>query len=271
MSRRWSGFPRNVEIADRRRRGAVRAARRAHVRRRRRPHRASGSRAANFEDNRRPRTFSAEQARRDLTIALLRGQGPALPDFADAPPDDELTRAERAAWDIYAIGRAAAARAAGAAPGAALRVPAPARLHRRRRRRVRAALGRRRRLTFAGDPGDLRGDRRRRPRRRRRSPSTSSARSSSIVALSASQPSPRSRLSEVVGGDGVVEVDRRASPRAAGATACAMSVMSCGVEVGLDRLGRIPLLDHQESTTLRGRHRRGRRCGIRRSPRVSTT
>jgi len=27
-------------------------------------------------------------------------------DFADAPPDRELARGERIAWDIYAIGRA---------------------------------------------------------------------------------------------------------------------------------------------------------------------
>jgi len=62
---------------------------------------------ANLEDNRRPRHFSAEQARRDLTIALLRGADRLSEGFADAPPDSELTRAERAAWDVYAVGRAA--------------------------------------------------------------------------------------------------------------------------------------------------------------------
>ena len=61
---------------------------------------------ANFEDNRRPRTFSPEQARRDLTISMLRGQDRLSPEFADAPPDNQLTRAERAAWDTYAVGRA---------------------------------------------------------------------------------------------------------------------------------------------------------------------
>jgi hypothetical protein len=61
---------------------------------------------ANFEDNRRPRNFSAEQARRDLTIALLRAKDRLSDDFADAPPDAELTRGERAAWDVYAVGRA---------------------------------------------------------------------------------------------------------------------------------------------------------------------
>jgi len=62
---------------------------------------------ANLEDNRRPRHFSAEQARRDLTIALLRAADRLGEGFADAPPDAELTRAERAAWDAFAVGRAA--------------------------------------------------------------------------------------------------------------------------------------------------------------------
>jgi hypothetical protein len=60
----------------------------------------------NLEDNRRPRHFSEEQARRDFTVALLRAKDRLSPEFADAPPDAELTRAERAAWDVYAVGRA---------------------------------------------------------------------------------------------------------------------------------------------------------------------
>ena len=44
--------------------------------------------------------------RRDLTISMLRGQDRLSPDFAEAPPDNQLTRAERAAWDTYAVGRA---------------------------------------------------------------------------------------------------------------------------------------------------------------------
>ena len=60
---------------------------------------------ANFEDSRRPRTFSAVQARRDLTIAMLRAKDRLSPDFADAPPDAGLTRGERAAWDVSAVGR----------------------------------------------------------------------------------------------------------------------------------------------------------------------
>ena len=60
----------------------------------------------NLEDNRRPRQFSADQARRDFTVALLRAKDRLSPEFADAPPDAQLTRAERAAWDVSAGGRA---------------------------------------------------------------------------------------------------------------------------------------------------------------------
>jgi hypothetical protein len=61
---------------------------------------------ANFEDSRRPRHFSAEQARRDLTLTLLRAKDRLSEGFADAPAEAELSRSERAAWDVYAVGRA---------------------------------------------------------------------------------------------------------------------------------------------------------------------
>jgi hypothetical protein len=61
---------------------------------------------ANFEDSRRPRHFSAVQARRDLSLMLLRAKDRLSDDFANAPPEAELTRGERAAWDVYAVGRA---------------------------------------------------------------------------------------------------------------------------------------------------------------------
>jgi hypothetical protein len=61
----------------------------------------------NLEDNRLPRHFSEPQARRDLTLALLRAKDRLSDDFASAPSDKELKRAERAAWDTYANGRAA--------------------------------------------------------------------------------------------------------------------------------------------------------------------
>jgi hypothetical protein len=60
----------------------------------------------NLEDNRRPRHFSEAQARRDLTFALLRGNDRLSDAFASAPPDAQLTRGERSAWDVYAVGRA---------------------------------------------------------------------------------------------------------------------------------------------------------------------
>ena len=59
----------------------------------------------NFEDTRRPRHFEASQARADITHMLLRAQDRLSDDFADAPPDRELARGERIAWDMYAIGR----------------------------------------------------------------------------------------------------------------------------------------------------------------------
>jgi hypothetical protein len=60
----------------------------------------------NLEDNKRPRTFSAEQARRDFSIMLLRAKDRLSEDYAGAPSDGEMTRGERAAWDVYALGRA---------------------------------------------------------------------------------------------------------------------------------------------------------------------
>jgi hypothetical protein len=61
---------------------------------------------ANLEDNRRPRNFSPDQARRDFTIALLRANDRLSDDYADAPADSQLSRAARAAWDVHAVGRA---------------------------------------------------------------------------------------------------------------------------------------------------------------------
>jgi hypothetical protein len=61
---------------------------------------------ANFEDSRRPVHFSAAQARLDLAVMMLRAKDRLSEDFADAPPDAELTRGERTAWDAHATGRA---------------------------------------------------------------------------------------------------------------------------------------------------------------------
>ncbi len=59
----------------------------------------------NFEDNRLPRQFSAEQARRDLVVMMLRAKDRLGEEFSAAPRDNELSRGERAAWDVYAVGR----------------------------------------------------------------------------------------------------------------------------------------------------------------------
>jgi hypothetical protein len=61
---------------------------------------------ANFEDKKKPRHFSADQARDDLTVALLRAKDRLSPDFAATPSEAQLSRAERAAWDVWAHGRA---------------------------------------------------------------------------------------------------------------------------------------------------------------------
>ena len=61
--------------------------------------------AANLEDTRKPRTFAAEQARSDLAVMLLRAEDRLSDDFRDAPADRELTRGERVAWDVHALGR----------------------------------------------------------------------------------------------------------------------------------------------------------------------
>jgi len=61
---------------------------------------------ANLETPRVRRTFAPEQARPDVAVMLLRAKDRLSEDFADAPPDPQLDRGERAAWDIYAFGRA---------------------------------------------------------------------------------------------------------------------------------------------------------------------
>ncbi len=61
---------------------------------------------ANFEDNKRPCHFSADQARLDLAVMALRASDRLSDDFADAPADADISRGERAAWDAYAVGRA---------------------------------------------------------------------------------------------------------------------------------------------------------------------
>jgi hypothetical protein len=61
---------------------------------------------ANFEDKRQPQHFSPSQAHDDLLVALLRCKDRLSDEFAGAASDAEISRAERAAWDVSAHGRA---------------------------------------------------------------------------------------------------------------------------------------------------------------------
>ena len=53
-----------------------------------------------------PRTSRPSRPAPTSRVMLLRAKDRLSDDFADAPPDRELPRGERVAWDIYAIGRA---------------------------------------------------------------------------------------------------------------------------------------------------------------------
>lgn len=58
-----------------------------------------------FEDAKRPRQFSEAGARESIGVVLLRALDRRRPDFAEAPPDEELSLGQRVAWDTYAAGR----------------------------------------------------------------------------------------------------------------------------------------------------------------------
>ena len=60
-----------------------------------------------FEDTRRPRCLSETAVNTALGRALLRVRDRLSGRFDDCPADDELTLAEGAAWDTYAVGRLA--------------------------------------------------------------------------------------------------------------------------------------------------------------------
>jgi len=61
---------------------------------------------ASFEDGRHRAVFNDELARTELALALFRA-GDRLQGFADAPVDEDLSDARRAAWEAFAEGRAA--------------------------------------------------------------------------------------------------------------------------------------------------------------------
>jgi hypothetical protein len=59
---------------------------------------------ANFEDGRHRAVFNDQLARADMAMALLRAND-RLQGFVDAPVDEELSDAQRAAWEAFAEGR----------------------------------------------------------------------------------------------------------------------------------------------------------------------
>ena len=58
-----------------------------------------------FEDPQRLRQFSEANARLVLGRLLFRAADRLAPAFGDPPPEADLTPAEHAAWDAYAVGR----------------------------------------------------------------------------------------------------------------------------------------------------------------------
>lgn len=60
-----------------------------------------------FEDAKKPRHLSETGTTESLGVVLFRAFDRRGPDFADAPPDEELTLAQRVAWDAYSSGRCA--------------------------------------------------------------------------------------------------------------------------------------------------------------------
>jgi hypothetical protein len=62
---------------------------------------------ANFEDGRHRAQFNEELGRAELAMTLFRGRDRLQPGFADAPSDEDLTDAQRAAWETWAEGRTA--------------------------------------------------------------------------------------------------------------------------------------------------------------------
>jgi hypothetical protein len=58
-----------------------------------------------FEDPRRPRSLSDDSVVTNAGRALLRLRDRSDPSFADAPSETDLTLAQMAAWDAYAVGR----------------------------------------------------------------------------------------------------------------------------------------------------------------------
>ena len=58
-----------------------------------------------FEDPRKPRQQSETATATSLGRVLLRVRDRLVDGFGDAPPDDQLSLAEMAAWETYSVGR----------------------------------------------------------------------------------------------------------------------------------------------------------------------
>lgn len=58
-----------------------------------------------FEDAKRPKRLSDSGTTETLGVALHRAFDRRRPDFGSAPPDEELSLAQRVAWDAWASGR----------------------------------------------------------------------------------------------------------------------------------------------------------------------
>lgn len=63
--------------------------------------------SGSLEDPKKLRRFSEDSATDVLGRYLLRAADRRRGDFADAPPDSELTVPQRTAWEVYAVGRLA--------------------------------------------------------------------------------------------------------------------------------------------------------------------
>ena len=60
-----------------------------------------------FEDPRKPRHLGDQTVLANVGGPLFRAWDMRLPSFADAPAEAKLTLAQRAAWDVYTVGRCA--------------------------------------------------------------------------------------------------------------------------------------------------------------------
>ena len=58
-----------------------------------------------FEDTRQPRQLSDSATATSLGRVLLRARDRLTGGFGEAPPDDELSLAQMAAWETYCVGR----------------------------------------------------------------------------------------------------------------------------------------------------------------------